>query len=577
MAFNLHEEGKLGDYLGRPLLSIKVNSSYILSFANLTLSKPMSEMNFVQIDGDTENVGYEENLDLNLPYDRVFHFWINDPTISTSRFGPYYVPYIDEIKISKEGKKTYHVKPLREVINPRIMQLSKGTYCLFFFTNFSTNQILRENSSSASGKTKYEYTDDPLKLVRNVEFASNQINKLTDEFAPPSDIPLDNTFNYYPHGDESLLCNSRTALVSCILRIVPLQISDEYEKEGNKAISSSSGASRVKRNYVICEKPVIVEWMNQSLSQDTYPSFLVNRAQEIEWKNVEDLDDSAIGTVPSLQVPEHHLVNGVETKMYPGKIGFDFDTFEINKVYKDSLNYVLEMERVGDILPHDPEYALFYDNFRSDGDYKVNILSVKWKTERSPSIEVSRRKWDHSVSSYANSTVTEKTYPYEGSNTDTYFVALSIKYEIVRQKFSYDVLKYVPCCFDCGCIRISAVTFISWPTFGLGAECPSGPPVTGTYNLSGGYQSGKYCFYHTYMGSGEFCEEDGTFIDYDHNTKQLFIFQYQDGDSWHCPNRTGNSFWIEGVPVGYTGVLTDPYGWCDSTLEISLTWEYVWE
>jgi len=436
----LHETGRLGDFIGRPLLSLDVPPSYNLTFANMTLGRPMDPMNF---EGDSSLFTFEEEIDLpespTLTYDRILHCWINDPQMPIKRFGPYYVPYIAEERpnssSASSGGQIYVLKPLREVINPRIIKLSPNTFALFFFSNFSTDQLPDD-----------EYTDDPEYLIRTIEFATNtpdlELGSSSSSSSGSTNIKEDNTYNYYPDGEKKFIGNPKVALMSCIMRIGVMEIDDVYEDETTSGSSSSSGSGRVKRLYPICEKPTIVEWLGHQFAQDAYPSFLVNRKQSVDWKPVEEVNTEKYLTIPSLEIPEHHLINGVQTTMYPGYTGFDFDTIPINEVFKDSLNYVLEIERIGEYDPHDPEYATYYNNFRPDAT-EIRFTKVEWKVVQAPSLTLTNRVWEHSPSSYASSEVVEYKYPYEGSKTNTHFVVFSIQYKVVI--IPYDILHYISC------------------------------------------------------------------------------------------------------------------------------------
>lgn len=428
---NLDSSGKLSSINSRPLVSIDVAPSVVMTFANMTLGKPLKSMGLTTMFSATNS--YDEFIEdedhPNYVYDRVFHFWTMSHNDPTRLFGPYYVPYINDTQ-PDNGKTILKVRPLREVINPQFVKLSDKLYSVFFFSNFTTN-LLPNN----------EYTDDPQYLMRTPEFATNYPEEIgVSSTTSPSDpdVGSDNILNYYSDENGVYVSNPRCALCSCIIRILPIKINENYDPP--------DPGGGVHRLYAMAEKPTIVNWVDNRFAHDFYPSLLVNRAQNLEW--MADNSDATSqeeksNEVPTKIVPPHHLINAVEGKMYPGYTGYDFETVPINNIFKDSLNYILEIERVGGDDPHGPEYCVYYDNFRPDA-VEHRITKVEWSTVRAPQLTLTNRAWKYE-NSYEESRVIYYQYPYDGSLTDTWFVVLSIQYESILPDFSYDILRYSVC------------------------------------------------------------------------------------------------------------------------------------
>ena len=427
MAEPLHTPGLLTDSIGRPLVSIDVPPAYTMSFSNVTIGNPIEEMGF---SNNSSLSVYIEELSAdnspNIKYDRVFHFWTMDRAAPGRKFGPYYVPYIhklEEKNIAGKDVTEYTLRPLREVINPRFMKLTDDLYVMLFFSNFSTNLLPND-----------EYTDDVNFLVRMPEFATNYPQNILFGQRPttqPGQIvkPTDNVPYYYASASSEsskFIGNPRTALLSCIIRMGILEVNDiqEDEPKGN----------RVERLYAICEKPTIVDWVDTRFTHDSYPSYLCNRVQEVNWVDTDKIDGEKLLESPSKQIPKHHVVSGIESIMYPGYVGYDFDTVPINHVYDNSLAYVLEMKRVGKVDPHSKELAFDYDNFRPDA-FEIKINKIGWREFTQPSITIKRRRFAESAGDpYAYSEIEEEfEYPYANPKTDTHFIALTIEYETVMK------------------------------------------------------------------------------------------------------------------------------------------------
>ena len=277
----LSDDGKLSSFDDKPLASIRIGSSTIMSFGNMTLGEPLQSMELKTL---TEEINtYDEFIEdadhLNLVYDRVFHFWTMSSDTSSRVFGPYYVPYIDEVVVVG-GKTQYKIRPLREVINPRFVRLADSLYVMFFYSNFSTNKLPDD-----------KYTDDPSYLIRTVEFATNYPELIREQGTsitpPPSQtsssiIPgKDNTLNYYPDENGEYIGNPRCALCSCIIRITPLEIGQIYDPpDPSPSQGSSATSSKTYRLYAIAERPKIVDWVGYRFAHDAHPSLLVNQVQK---------------------------------------------------------------------------------------------------------------------------------------------------------------------------------------------------------------------------------------------------------------------------------------------------------
>jgi len=425
----LHLPGLLTEYVGRPLKIIEVPPSFVMGFGNVTIGNPIAKMDFSISNTLVEYVEELEYLESpNIKYDRFFHFWVLDAATPERKFGPYYIPYIHNVEvIDVAGKEKTRItlRPLREVINPRFIKLSDGLYEMIFFSNFTTN-LLPDN----------KYTDDANYLMHLPEFATNYPQNILNGVSSNENIekPKDNTTYYYPDGNLHFINNPRMAVISCLVRIGVVEINDVYEDNPRK--------QRVERMYSICETPRIIDWLDYRFARDSYPSLLSNRVQEIEWLSKSNLTDNEVFEVPSKQIPENHLITGIESNMYSGHIGYDFDTMPINHFYNNSLVYVLQVKRVGEVDPHQAEYCFDYDNFRPDSP-DIKIHKIEWRTLTQSNITIKRRKFGSAVgSSYAYSYIEEEyKYPYKNPSTKTHFVVLYIEYETIMEA----TLQYVLC------------------------------------------------------------------------------------------------------------------------------------
>ena len=432
----LHLPGKLTEYTSRPLVTIDVPPAYTMGFANITIGSPIAEMGLLT---NNDLVSYIEELEYEesplLKYDKVFHFWILDRAAPGRKFGPYYVPYIhasEEKVVGEEITTEMTLRPLREVINPRLVKLNDDLYEMFFFSNFSTNELPDD-----------EYTDDANYLIRTSEFSTNFPQRILSGRSPDTDsiiVPRDNTDYYYPDGNATFVGNPRFAALSCLIRINILEINDVYE--------DNSIGETVSRLYPICEKPRIIDWIDYRFIRDSYPPLMCNRTQSIDWLPSEEITNNAVLDTPAKQIPENHIITGIESKMYPEQIGYDFKTRPINDLYDNSLIYVLQIKRVGEVDPHSAEYAFDYDNFRPDAT-KIKIKKIEWKTLTQPYINIKRRKFGEAINDpYAYSYIEDEyRYPFDNPNTDTHFVILYIEYETVMSA----TLQYFLCSSSSSC------------------------------------------------------------------------------------------------------------------------------
>jgi len=99
---------------------------------------------------------------------------------------------------------------------------------------------------------------------------------------------------------------------------------------------------------VIFEKPRVLTWVGHRFGMDSHPPILVNTTQEIEWaENKElsdDLDQEAVDADPIRQVPYHHVIDGIESVMYPSYGGINFKTKPIHDVYDKALDHIFQIE-----------------------------------------------------------------------------------------------------------------------------------------------------------------------------------------------------------------------------------------
>jgi hypothetical protein len=462
MADDLHKAGLLSEYVGRPLITFDIPPSYSIGFGNLTLGRPLDPLN---LENNNPLVTYIEELEdvdsLNIKYDRVFHFWVLDRDSQNKFFGPYYLPYVHKVEkrtVKNNDDEDIEVtdmtlRPLREVINPRFNKLGDDLYEMVFLSSFSSN-VLPDD----------EYTDDSNYLIRQSEFSTNypeNILKGEAPVIPEGDVeePTDNTLYFYPDESEHHIGNPRTAALSCLIRFGIMEIDPVYESGSGSSTSSpgssSTSSSRVKRIYAICEKPRIISWLDYRYARDSYPSLIVNRAQSLDWLSPEQINDSKFSETPSKQIPENHLITGIEANMYHNHIGYDFETMPINHFYQNSLRYVLEIKRVGEVDPHPSEYTFHYDNFRPDS-IRINVLKMEWRTVTAPNITIKNRKFGSAVGDpYAYSYIDEEyLYPLKNTNAETHFIVLYIEYETLMD---YNLYYYLcnsssSCAFyDCDC------------------------------------------------------------------------------------------------------------------------------
>ena len=440
----LHLPGQLTEYIGRPLEIVQVPPSFTVGFGNVTIGNPIAKMGFSINNTLVEYVEELEYLESpNIKYNRVFHFWILDRASPDRKFGPYYVPYINDVEVITdiEGNETTKLtlRPLREVINPRFVKISEGLYEMIFFSNFTTNLLPDD-----------KYTDDANYLMNLPEFATNYPQNILKGRSPNETIavPKDNTTYYLPDGNPHFIGNPRMAVLSCLVRINVVEINDVYE--------DSPKGERVERLYAICERPRIIDWLDYRFARDSYPGLMSNRAQSIEWLPKTSLTDNAVFEAPSKQVPENHLITGIKSNMYPGHIGYDFNTMPINHFYNNSLVYVLQVKRVGEVDPHAAEYCFEYDNFRPDSP-DIKIHKIEWRTLTQSSILIKRRLFGSAVGSdYAYSYIEEEyNYPYSNPSTNTHFVVLYIEYETVMEA----TLQYT------NCLSSSSASVCDFPSF----------------------------------------------------------------------------------------------------------------
>jgi len=313
----LHDEGGYASNVGRPLGQIFVPPAYGISFFNKRIDAPLVASNIVS---DVPALfEYEEELgDPNLEYSRVMHFSVTDSSTGKVIQDELYLPYINLAEISSE-KTRFHTKPLVEVVNPRITKLSPNLFVMYFFSNFTSDELPDDNA----------YNDDPQYLRRLVEFATNDPDELDNKIPPDIEAaPYPNDRNYYvddPNEDST----PRIAFLSCVLRVFNANI---------------DGTDRI---FVVAEKPIINTWVGHRFALDSHPPLLVNKVQSVEWaadKVASDsLTESSVLDDPPREVPYHHLISRINTVMYPGYAGINFYTKPITDFYDLALDHIFDV------------------------------------------------------------------------------------------------------------------------------------------------------------------------------------------------------------------------------------------
>jgi hypothetical protein len=319
----LHDEGGYASDVGRPLGQIFVPPAYGITFFNKTIDAPLEE---IEITSEIPALfEYEEDLgDPNLQYSRVLHFNISDSSTGKLLQDDTYVPYINITEVSGDKSK-FKIKPLVEVMNPRIVELSPNMFVMYFFSNFTSDELPEENS----------YTDDPQYLRRMVEFATNDPDELNNKIPPDiEEAPYPNDRNYYV-DDTPRDKTPRTAFMSCLLRVFSV-------KTGDPAVS---------KTFVVAEKPLIITWIGHRFALDTHPPLLVNKVQSIEWTTDKEdtdnyLNEQAANSEPPRQIPYHHLISRINTVMHNGYAGINFYTKPITDFYDLALDHVFRKNGV---------------------------------------------------------------------------------------------------------------------------------------------------------------------------------------------------------------------------------------
>jgi len=359
---DLSSDGYLSPYMGRPFESIDSTTAYKIGFFNKMLYVPIQPLEFTQGDGVTE---YVEDLisTPNSMYDRVLHFYMTSGGDGSYRYGPYYVPYVDSV--TADGNKSkFTLKPLREVINPRLQKIEDEVYIMYFFSNF-TEEVL-------------EYTDDPTKMKRMFEFATNFPSDLFASGSQPSSNtrrpPEDNTLNYF--DNEAEIITPKCALCSCVVRVT------DFEITTSQGSSSSSASEKIKIKYPIAEKPTIVNWVGDRFSSDFVQPLLLNTTQSIDWSSnkqeTDTLDNDAINADPKRQIEYYGIIDSLEAKMYPGYTGLNLGVRPIVDIYGDSLYHVFVVDNGGtdkyflEVVPS--------NIFASP----ANIMSYEWEHSGKP-------------------------------------------------------------------------------------------------------------------------------------------------------------------------------------------------
>jgi len=323
----LDTAGGLSTYSGRPLGTIKIPPSYLMTFFNTTLESPLTSLGF---ESPSLNASFDEGLgDTNVKYERVLHMYTNDEATGRPLYGPYYVPYIDEVEVAGE-ETVYHTLPLLEVNNPRFVETSNGMFLMYFFTNFTTADL-----------PDGQYTSDSKYLRRVVEFATNNPDEVPLGGSPSDTTPLPNNINYWD-DDEEVDSTPRIAFLSALMRVFPTEV---------------DGSQRM---FVMFDKPQILTWVGHRFGLDYHPPVLVNRVQKVEWAASKVLSDSldpdAVNDDPPREVPYHHVVSGIEGVMYPGYGGLNFHTKPIHDVYDVALDHLFQTkdgyEKTFDWLEH---------------------------------------------------------------------------------------------------------------------------------------------------------------------------------------------------------------------------------
>jgi hypothetical protein len=337
-------DGGFASNIGKPLESILIAPSYTITFYNKTLTAPLEKTN---MSSQVDDFVFDEKLsngpsssstssDDNVKYGRVLHYTISDSITGKTVSDLTYAPFINSSS-QGGGVITYETLPLAEVINPRFVEVEPSVYLMYFFSNFSTNKL-----------PDSEYTSDPKYLRRIIEFASNEIDEVYGN-ASTEPYPLPNNLNY-ADPDLSKDSTPRIAFLSSLVRLFP---------------AISNGALR---SMLIFEKPRVLMWVGHRFGMDSHPPILVNTTQKIEWaENKElsdDLDQEAVDADPIRQVPYHHVIDGIESIMYPSYGGINFKTKPIHDVYDKVLDHVFQIE--GD----------YSKTFKFEGNNSMRSLGV---------------------------------------------------------------------------------------------------------------------------------------------------------------------------------------------------------
>jgi hypothetical protein len=211
---------------------------------------------------------------------------------------------------------------------------------MYFFSNF-TEEV-------------EEYTDDPNKLKRMLEFATNFPSDIlmgssgsslpsSSQFKRP---PEDNTLNYFADGGPAEITTPKCALCSAVIRITDFEITIVSPSSSSTSASSSSSESpsKIKVKYPIAEKPTIVNWVGDRFATDYVQPVLVNKVQRMDWstgkQETDLLTQSALDDDPQRQMEYYAIIDSIDAKMHPGYTSLDFGVRPIVDIYGDSLYHV---------------------------------------------------------------------------------------------------------------------------------------------------------------------------------------------------------------------------------------------
>jgi hypothetical protein len=340
----IHEEGGFASYVGRPLGVVSVPPSYSISFFNKTL---LEELEILNISNDSSQWEYREDLVLSKPYSRILHFSIMDASTGKVILDPKYLPYIDTVTY-EDPKTIYNIKPLAEVVYPTFVKINDGEFIMYFFSSF-------DYDIETGSPVEDDYSDDAEILRRVVEFATNEASQI--EYGDTESYGISSTGNAPVRNNRNLFTpelledvDPRMALLSCVLKIGTSKV-DGYE-----------------RVFVWGERPRFVTFVGQRFNLDFHAPLLVNTIQNLRWSankaGSNDLDEEIITEEPVREVPYHHLISGIETKMYPGYAGINFKTKPINELYGKTLDHIFRHN------------GTFKKSFNTNGLFDLRSISV---------------------------------------------------------------------------------------------------------------------------------------------------------------------------------------------------------